>query len=630
MIRASLTIFSLNKTLARYLFAVRRGKPMHPMSVLVKTFGSLLVLFAMCASAGDVPTELRVGRAGHAFDHLGNIGSQAETAAAAGATIIYASGLGGLGYGGLPASDKFAAQKRVVTEYSRHAKQAGIRLLIGYICATSIVGLDTFDKYWTPAFRAQFRTPPSEWRQQDQNGKALPSWYGGEYQPACMNNPDWRTYEKFMIRQQIESGHDGIFFDNPTVHPQGCFCEYCMAAFARWLHRSGASVSDRSLTAMRAAAVERKADFLRFRCSIARDFLADMRRFARSLKRDALITCNNSLNSPDVLFAQCRSYAYNISELSQAEDYVVVEDMGHQPRTLSNGDVLEYGPTYELIHAVSHGKPLVTVTIAEADYHTPPNLVRLAMAEAAAHDASYLGWPTWPEEQRARMITAIRPQADWLRKREDFLNDTAPRRDAILFLPFRRWIDTGECVAGKIAAQFSKENIQYEIVNEDQFALARITSKRGPLPVLVVESRSILNLAEAVVIKQFEAAGGRVIATESDPKWIAQVTAPSLMLTAPTSVRAVVRDQPKRTMIHLLNLNIQRLSSFEDKVEPASEISVRCRVPFSHVRSVRALTAYPGATHGNLQFTVRSEGDAVWVQATIPRLDISTILVIEK
>jgi len=37
-----------------------------------------------------------------------------------------------------------------------------------------------------------------------------------------MNHPDWRTYERFMVRQQLESGCDGIFFDNPTVHPQGC------------------------------------------------------------------------------------------------------------------------------------------------------------------------------------------------------------------------------------------------------------------------------------------------------------------------------------------------------------------------------------------------------------------------
>ena len=45
--------------------------------------------------------ELRIGVASHAFDHLGNIGEQAEAAAASGSTIIYATGFGGIGYEGL-------------------------------------------------------------------------------------------------------------------------------------------------------------------------------------------------------------------------------------------------------------------------------------------------------------------------------------------------------------------------------------------------------------------------------------------------------------------------------------------------------------------------------------------------
>ena len=56
----------------------------------------------------EIPRELRVGRAGHAFDHLGGFGDQAEAAAASGATIIYATGLGGAGYSGLPPQTEFA------------------------------------------------------------------------------------------------------------------------------------------------------------------------------------------------------------------------------------------------------------------------------------------------------------------------------------------------------------------------------------------------------------------------------------------------------------------------------------------------------------------------------------------
>jgi len=176
-----------------------------------------------------------------------------------------------------------------------------------------------------------------------------------------------------------------------------------------------------------------------------------MRRFARTLRPNALITCNNSLNSPDVLFSQSRGLGYNIFELSKTEDFVVVEDMATQPRVLPDGRLFEYGSTYRQLHAISHGKPVVAVTIAEADYHTPARLVRLAMAEAAAHGASYLSWPTWPESDRARMAASVRPQADLLRAQERWLNDTHPRRDAVLFLPFQRWIETDACAASRIA-----------------------------------------------------------------------------------------------------------------------------------------------------------------------------------
>src|SRR5207249_2136917 len=159
----------------------------------------------------------------------------------------------------------------------------------------------TFDKNWPAEFRSGFRASPSSWRQQDRDGNPLPSWYGGDYQPACMNNPDWRAYEKFMVRQQLEAGCDGIFFDNPTVHPQGCYCRYCMEKFGQFLGHSGDN-----LAALREGAATNRSAFMSFRSTIARDFLAEMRNYARAVKPGALVTANNSLNSAEVLYAQCR------------------------------------------------------------------------------------------------------------------------------------------------------------------------------------------------------------------------------------------------------------------------------------------------------------------------------------
>jgi hypothetical protein len=584
----------------------------------------------LCAIAAIAETpQFRVGRAGHAFDHLGAYGSQAEAAAASGATIIYASGLGGLGYSGLPSEAEFTTQKATINRYNRDAKRYGIELAIGYLCATSIVKLDTFDRNWSDNFRERFKTSPADWRQQDQNGRPLTSWYGGDYSPACMNNPDWRTYQEFMVRQQLEAGHDGIFFDNPTVHPQGCYCPHCMRSFMEFVEKDLPEVRTAFTTdKQRELAIAHPKEFLRFRSTIGRDFLQQMRRFARAIKPDALVTCNNSLNAPDRLFAQTRVHGYNIFEMSKVEDLVVVEDMVAQPRTDAEGRIFEYSPTYKQLHAISHGKPIVAVTLANGDYHTPPRLVRLAMAEAVANGASYLLWPTWPENQRRRMIDAVRPQADLLREKEALLNDASFRDDVVLFLPFRRWTDVEHCAASDLATSLSQANIQYRIISENDFNLSRIPAQRGAF---LIESWSVLTAAERATLEHFQKTHGIVISGEED-NWLNKLQEalkkPSLTISAPSTVRAVIRDQPNHTIVHLLNLNIERQSSFDDMVVPASDIALTVRVPFSFVREVHIHTSDAHGTRGPLTFIPTSDGDESTVELKVPRLDVSAMVVI--
>ncbi|MBI3852047.1 MAG: hypothetical protein HY298_17450 [Verrucomicrobia bacterium] len=611
---------------------------------------ALLLTFPAWA---EMPSEVRVGMAGHAFDSSG-VGDQAEAAAAIGATILYVGGFGSDGYSGLPTPELFARRRQNRAAYVRHAKSLGIRLALGYLCATSIVKLETFDQNWPPELRSQFHTPAAQWRQQDRNGQPLPSWYGGDYQPACMNNPDWRSYEKFMVRQSLGIGLDGIFFDNPIVHLQGCYCSHCMEKFARFLQGEGLlsnlnlELSTNSPAAFRQLALQRTNDFLRFRATIAGDFLSEMRTYARTINRHALVTCNNSLNSADAFYSQCRSSGINIYDLSQVEDFVVIEDMTSQPRVLAtgqtaqvgfvesgqpriltNGQTIEYTPTYKQLHAVSHGKPVVATTLASGDYTTAPNLVRLAMAEAAANNAFYLSWPTWPETQRSRMIAAIHPQADLLRAQERLLNDTHGRRDAVLFLPFRRWTETNNCAVSQLAATLTRANVQYEVLSEANFTSAELKGVR----VVAVEKLSVFNSKEQAVIQKFQRQGGRAIpADQAD--WLKElqqaIGQPSVVLHGPATLRVIVRDQGKRTIVHLLNLNVQRLSSFEDKVTPALHAHLTCRVPFARVKSMRALTADAGATTGALPFTMRHDGTGAVVETTIPRLDIATVVVIER
>lgn len=593
-----------------------------------------LVLGSPTSAAREHPAALRIGRAGHAFDHVGGINEQAETAIASGATILYATGLGTLGYQGLPSPAELDEHIQHVNAYNRNARARGAELVLGYVCATSIVGLESFDDQWTEEFQVQFKSPPTDWRQQDRQGRPLASWYGGEYQPACMNHPDWRIYQTFIVRQQLESGHDGIFFDNPTVHPHGCYCEHCMQKFAAHLRQAG--VINESQTAssdaesLRTLADAHPQRFLQFRSIVARDFLRYIRTFARAIRPDALITCNNSLNAPDRFYSQCRSHGYNIEELSKVGDFVVVEDMVSQPRAEPDGRTVEYGPVYKCLHAISHGKPIVAVTLANDDYHTPPNLMRLAMAEAAAYQASYLSWPTWPEVQRSQMIAAVRPQADLLRRVEPLLNDVTPRADVLLYLPFRRWLETDQCETAALAAALTNENVQYRVVSHDTLESIGPPSGRS---VLLVEPGFKPTTEEAATFTAFKSVGGRILKADASdwmPRLKAAIGAPSMRVEGPSTLRALVVDQPGRTIVHLLNLNIQRLSSFEDKVTPASNVRFTVTTPFESVGTITLQTADEHASKGAIKRVAAQNERGSIVDLTVPRLDISTVVVIEE
>lgn len=581
------------------------------------------------AIADSAAPDLRVGTSFHAFDHLDKLGRQAEAAAACGVTIIYATGVGEDGYLGLPPAADWMAHRTDCAGYVQHAKSLGIKMVLGYLCSTSIVDLDTFAKNWTDEQRAEFRTTPDTWLQQDIGGKPLPSWYGGKYNPACMNNPDWRVYERYMVRAQIETGHGGVFFDNPTVHPKGCYCPHCMKGFAAFLRSEGIGVGEESLDALRKLTSDRASDFKRYRCTIARDFIEDMRACARNVNPNAVVTANNSLNSPGSLFAQCHSYAYNIQELSKTEDLVVVEDMSTQPRVLPDGKIFECAPSYKQLHAISHQKPIVAVTIAEADYHTPPNLICLAMTEAAAHQASYMLWATWPDEMRPKMVAAVRPYADWLRSHADLLNAMMPRNDVMLFLPFRQWVNTESCAVSELAAQLSRRNIQYGVFSEDDFESTLSAKPR----VLLMEKLDVLIQRERETLASFEKSGGKVMTSDSS-KWVEsllkEVGQPSLCIEGPETVRGIVADLPGMTAVWLYNLNVQRLSSYEDKVIPAEDLAIRVRVPFTRVDSVILSSADKDAPSGKVDFTTEAEDESTTVQFGLDRLRLASLIVIRE
>ena len=203
-----------------------------------------------------------------------------------------------------------------------------------------------------------------------------------------------------------------------------------------------------------------------------------------------------------------------------------------------------------------------------------------------------------------------------------------------MFLPLRRWVETDTCRASELAASLTRANVQYSVLTEDDLAATDKTfaTVLRVGKVLVAESLGVFNDRESRALATWRNAGGELITAEK-PDWLEQVQAairrPSVTLAAPVTVRAVVCDQSKRTIVHLLNLNVRRLSSFEDKVNPVSNVRVTLRVPFKAVHSVKALTADVGGSRGPLPYTARREGGEAVVETTLGQLEIATLLVCE-
>jgi hypothetical protein len=230
------------------------------------------------------------------------------------------------------------------------------------------------------------------------------------------------------------------------------------------------------------------------------------------------------------------------------------------------------------------------------------------------------------------MATEIRPQADFLRSQEPWLNQTRVRRDALLFLPFQQWVHTNTCTASQIARRLTQSNVQYEVLSEEAWTLKNLTRKQPRLPVLICESPEVLSAKESVIVDAFKRRGGSIVFA-NQPHWSDQLNQllvkPSVELHGPSTLRAVVRDLGSTTLLHLYNLQIERLSSFEDKVTPAENIRIQCRVPKRTLRSVKALGADTGATSGPIPFQVTPDGREFVVTFELPRVEISTLVRIE-
>jgi hypothetical protein len=226
------------------------------------------------------------------------------------------------------------------------------------------------------------------------------------------------------------------------------------------------------------------------------------------------------------------------------------------------------------------------------------------------------------------MIQSVRPEADLLRTNADLLNGTTLCADALLYLPFQQWVQTPDCQAMTIARELARTNVQFQVVCEDDLA-ARLAN--NPPPILILQSLAVLDESRQSAVQAYQARGGSVVLSDQKD-WLDRFRTadkhPAVVIDNAPNVRAVVRTKAGKTIVHVLNLNVQRISSFEDRVTPVASLGIHIRCLYIP-KQITALSSNPDATQGRVPFTVSPDANNPTVTIHLPRLNVSTILLIK-
>lgn len=588
---------------------------------------------ALLASSGG-GEYLKTGRFRPSFDHLGAVERQIDAVAASGCTVTYA-GLGGRTYLGLLAKGEMQKFLDGIKAYNSRGHLRGVPVILSYLCATSICNAKTFTENWKDfAPDLPVGIDATTLLQQDINGNNLPSWYGDPYNPADTWNPIWRQYHKFLIKLVIQSGHDGVFYDNPTVHANGNYSQYAMCAWCRFLKKSGVTVPEESTASLRELTKSNQKLWMQFRATEVADFLREMRDYGRSLKPDFILTANNSLNIWDSFYDQPRTLGYNIFNMSQSQDFVTVEDMSFSPRRDATGYV-SYGSTLRMIHAIGHGKPVSVTTIANNSYTTPAEMMQLAIAECTAHDTAYMVWACWDEPYKQAMERSVKQYHDFLDSHPDLFANTQPVSDVAFIWPYDNWLQRSDCPTAYLAQYLSAANVQYDPITEGDLTPAKLREYKCAV---WVNSEPPQKPQTQKMLSEFTKSGGKAFGLSTDQLNLAipdkqqdstLAGTGSVSLAGVKGVRATARRAKSACILNLYNLNVVWKDAYHDEVEPAGKVDVSWLLPKgmkSKGLKLKCFTPDTDATSGNLAFKQSVVGDRILLKFTVPRLYIWSVI----
>ncbi len=251
-----------------------------------------------------------------------------------------------------------------------------------------------------------------DWYAMDPQGRPF-YYYTGRYM-TCWSHPGWLNHLKEMVKGVIESGADGVFFDNPWhgaqpfyvgrawLGPAGCYCPRCRTAFQQ---ASGLRIPER----IDPATDEVSRHYLRWRAQQVTDTLKVLADYARSLKADVVISANDfdAVMRPSYLI-----YGIDLTGLARVQDVMMIENFGLPRWDRDRNLLVNSALTLRTARALVGHTPLSVNPYDQGigfDAVYPPRRFRQGLAEAAACGAVMVVKGTeFVEDGQFTLLTAER------------------------------------------------------------------------------------------------------------------------------------------------------------------------------------------------------------------------------
>lgn len=255
-----------------------------------------------------------------------------------------------------------------------------------------------------------------DWYALDPKGRPF-YYYTGRYM-TCWTHPGWLDHLRGIVRGIVETGADGVFFDNPWhgiqplnlggvwMGPAGCYCARCKAALRE-------ATGMKMPVQIAPESDESSRRYLRWRAEQVTGTMAALADYARSLNPELVISANDfdSVMRPSYLI-----YGIDLQALAGVQDVVMIEDYG-LPRWEDGADgqapvLVNNALTLRTARALIGDTPLSTDPYDRGigfDGVYSPRRFRQGIAEAAACGATMVVKGTeYVEDGEFTLLTAER------------------------------------------------------------------------------------------------------------------------------------------------------------------------------------------------------------------------------